>query len=445
MSDTDYDNGSQVWQNNETPIIPAVIDHAWNQQYRLQLRHAPGAHSVVEENPSSPGYEPFGPREGNLQDSLLNQTVQGPLRMIVRNARIPPQPGLQQQQEQYQQTQGQYPPGLESLITNANLAYHLPSQAQLEQWEREYQQSQILLCQFPAEFETSMPTPISTQPQLSGSQLRYLLNEYEVQLKKWEEEYQQAHGTVPEGLEALINDSILSEQVPLPEFQHAKDERQQAPDKTFGGLEGLVTDPALTFEPSEAQIQQWDEEFWQSLVQSQEGDEQLLPVSQFHQQSLAHDQQNFAPQSQSEVQFSTFGEASTSGYVSPYDPLHPQLPPQLFVQRQPELLPSQQLLHEQLPEVDQPVPLFSGQMSGDCKVQCPKCVLRFMNRPQLRVHDSLHDPRKPHVCHFLGCNSRFNDRLQLEVHISGHNGEVTCSHCGEFFLSTQALTWHNKG
>lgn len=427
------------------PIVPAVSDNMWNQQYDLQVRQASDVQSGSEESPPSPGYEPFGPRAGNLQDSLLNQTVQGPLRMIVRKAKIPPQPEFEQQQEQYQQFQGQYPPGLESLITNTNLAYQQPSQAQLEQWEAEYKQSQSLLGQFPGEIETSMPSPISTQPQLSQFQLQYLLNEYEGQLQKWEEEHQQAHGTSPEGLEELINHSMLSEPVPQPEFQHAENECQQPLDQTFGGTEGLVNDPALAFEPSQAQIQQWDEEFWQSLGQFVEGEEQLLPDAQFHQQPLAHDQENFAPQQQSEVQFPTIGEASTSNYVSPYEPLHPQPPPQLFVnQQQPDLLASQELLQEQLPKEEQPVPFVSGQMAGDCRVQCPNCVLRFMTRPQLRVHDSLRDPRKPHACHFLGCNSRFNDRLQLEAHISGHNGEVTCNHCGEFFLSYQALTWHKK-
>ncbi|PVH82972.1 hypothetical protein DL98DRAFT_618483 [Cadophora sp. DSE1049] len=427
-----YSNYNQSWQNEEQTAVPAVVDSAWSQQYDLPARHASNAQSGMDETPSSLGYSPFGPREGNLQDSLLNQTVQGP-----------PQPKFPQQEEQYQHIQGQFASGLESLITNADSRYHQPSQVQLQQWENEYQQSQS---QLPARFEDSMPAPVLTQPLLWQFHLQYWQDECERRLQKWEEEYQQARGQLPEGLEDLINESVPTiQQAPQTEVQQQEGEYQQSQDQFPGRMEDLMTDPVSTFELSQTQIQQWDNEFWQSHGQFPAEEQPLMtdPVSQHLQQPSSQDYQRFAPQQQPQGQFNADGEALTSGYASPYPTMAPPLPPQGFdPQWQPEPLAQQQLLQEKQSEEEQLVPLFSGQMEGDCPIQCPRCILRFVTKRQLRTHESIHDVTKPHVCPFLGCNARYNDRVLLSVHISGHSGQVMCPYCGEFFLSHQALSWH---
>lgn len=104
MSGTNYNTENQVWQNDEQHAAPAVVDSVKNQQCDLPLRVL-GAQSGKEDSSSSPVYEPFGPRQGNLQNSLLNTTVQEPLRMIVHKSRLPSQLESRQQEEQYVQAQ----------------------------------------------------------------------------------------------------------------------------------------------------------------------------------------------------------------------------------------------------------------------------------------------------------------------------------------------------
>ncbi|KAK0122342.1 hypothetical protein ONS95_010583 [Cadophora gregata] len=95
--------------NDAQTVSPSDLYNSRSQQFDLPLQHGAGVQSEVRERPSSPDYEPFGPRKGNLQDSLLNQPVQASLRMVARNLSATLHPEPQQHMEQYQHSQAALP------------------------------------------------------------------------------------------------------------------------------------------------------------------------------------------------------------------------------------------------------------------------------------------------------------------------------------------------
>ncbi|KAK0122341.1 hypothetical protein ONS95_010582 [Cadophora gregata] len=290
--------------------------------------------------------------------------------------------------------------------------------------------------------------PVTAHPQPSQSELPYRQSEYQRRFQKWEEKYQQAHGHLSEGLGDIINSYIsASDQVLQPEPQPLEGEHEESQHTFPEGMESMSTDLMSTWKPSEAEIQRWNEQFWGSTSQCSVRQEPLVSDEglQDPQQPLSQTQQNFAPQNLGQDQSRAGGEALSGLPASQCHHIASTPPPQTFNLRlQPELLAQQQLLPESQSEKEQPVPVFSGQIAGDCRIQCPDCILKFMNRQQLHSHEGLHLSTKPHICPFFGCNARFNDKIQMKNHISGHNGQIMCGYCGEFFLSWQALTWHKR-
>merc|ERR1712228_1108801 len=78
------------------------------------------------------------------------------------------------------------------------------------------------------------------------------------------------------------------------------------------------------------------------------------------------------------------------------------------------------------------------------RYKCPHCDYSTDVNPKMIQHIRIHTGEKPFVCTFDGCNKRFAQKSNLNVHIKRHVGikEHNCSHCGKEFVEKKSLRAH---
>ena len=72
---------------------------------------------------------------------------------------------------------------------------------------------------------------------------------------------------------------------------------------------------------------------------------------------------------------------------------------------------------------------------------CNICSFTTKHRSSLSRHYNIHN-NKTVKC--AQCNSRFQDKSALRVHLKGHAGEIGCSSCGKKFMSLQGVREHEQ-
>lgn len=74
------------------------------------------------------------------------------------------------------------------------------------------------------------------------------------------------------------------------------------------------------------------------------------------------------------------------------------------------------------------------------------CGWAFGTTYKLRRHLQSHDKQRPHTCHFEGCGRRFTTVYNLKAHIKAHQQDnaFVCEICSERFRSASRLTNHQR-